>query len=200
MCQVIELLKLKFFDPYYSTLLNAYAGPEHNQACGECFKQMDECVLCTECFGSVMTCVSCCLQNHSKTPFHRVKKWDSRSECWVITDLSRLGLCVRILHDNGTRCLNPGSAIKMNIMHTNGMHEVSLRRCGCTIASAHARSLTVHQCLANRLFPATNESPKHAYTFEALDLYHQSNLEAFTNIKQFCDVMSALTPKYDAKV
>jgi hypothetical protein len=190
----ISLLKATVFDTYYPLILAQHSPPPLVDRCPECRNPIDQWIRCLDCFGNTLCCVQCTIQQHSKNPFHRTRRWDCLERCWMDIALSNLGLKVRIRHEDGSVCGHPGTSLQMRVMHSNGIHTVTLVRCGCTVAAGAQRTLSPNQCLANCLFPATSHSPQQAYTFQVLDLFNWCNLKAYTNINQFCEVMCSLSP------
>ena len=190
----IDALKEEVFGEYYPVMLQEHCQPRLNELCPACLQKTVNWIHCNDCFASCPVCNECTIKMHHCLPFHRLGKWDVESDCWVSVSLYELGLCVPIRHEAGEQCSNPGTPIHMHVMHINGLHDLALQRCCCTVSSGTARALTRRQCIANGLYPATRDSPQQAYTFQCLDLFHKSNLKAFINIKQFCDLMKELTP------
>src|ERR1700748_3214806 len=71
-------------------------------------------------------------------------------------------------HDGAACCL-PGRSDSLTVLHTNGFHKVHVVFCGCS--SDEAALLDRNQLLRARLFPASPETPKTAFTFAMLDLF-----------------------------
>jgi hypothetical protein len=191
----LHRLSTQIFDKYYPILLRRHRCPTEDHNCQRCNQKPKSWIRCSDCFATTPMCVDCILATHQQNPFHRIEKWCLERKCWVGTSLSQLGLCLRILHEDGSHCKNPGVPVQMQAMHINGVHDLRFHRCSCTVSSSSSRSLTPQQCLANRLYPATTERPAQAYTFDALELFHKLNMKAFTNIKQFCDTMADFTTR-----
>ncbi|KAH9841983.1 uncharacterized protein C8Q71DRAFT_700843, partial [Rhodofomes roseus] len=55
---------------------------------------------CTGCLGSPVYCTSCCLDRHSRDPFHRIEVWDTKG-CWTSSWLRDVGVCVELGHHGG---------------------------------------------------------------------------------------------------
>jgi hypothetical protein len=193
--QNLQYLTRDIFDEYYPFIVMRHSPP-HSDSCLECGSESspDTWVMCEDCFDSPPMCTACALLKHHYNPFHRVKTWNSEAGCWTPTHLADLGLQVPAIHANGERCTTQGNAVAIQVIHSNGNHRILLRRCGCTREAARLRTVTAKQCLAHGLFPATNDSPQQAFTFQVLDLFHTCNLKAFTNINQFLEIMAAVTP------
>lgn len=82
-----------------------------------------------------------------------------------------MGLIVQLGHPVGD-CLDPLPAHKdFVVMDTNGMHNVSIRFCGCSTVSRPA------QLLRYGWYPATTTLPKTCVTLRLLKLFHQLTLQ-----------------------
>ena len=82
-----------------------------------------------------------------------------------------MGLIVQLNHGSMS-CENPIPChSKMLVLHTNGIHDVAIRYCGCS------RTIPYHiQLLRRRLYPASQVNVKTCATFELLDLLHKLSL------------------------
>lgn len=80
-------------------------------------------------------------------------------------------------------------------MHTNGFHRLTIFFCGC---SHDPQSRTyLNQLLRARLFPATSESPRSAFTFQSLDLLCQLSAQGKLSAYNFYSSMRNLTDCLD---
>ncbi|KZT50017.1 hypothetical protein CALCODRAFT_420375, partial [Calocera cornea HHB12733] len=120
---------------------------------------------CRDCFRICELCLSCQVDVHIRNPLHWVEIW--RGEFFARTSLQQLGLIIYLGH-NGNPCPSAPTDdnIAFTVLHSNGVHEVTLSFCRC--ASARERYL---QLIDAKLFPATFENPKTAITFTMLEEY-----------------------------
>jgi hypothetical protein len=129
-------------------------------------------------------------KRHMNCPFHRVHEWIDGTK--VSTTLASHGLVLSLGHSNGKRCPSRGAIKSLQVLHSNGHHELKVYRCECFLEEDSVR--TVQQLLTNRLFPATSNNPTTVYTFEVLCLADRMQLDGYVAVKQFCDSMARLTP------
>ncbi|KAF9550947.1 hypothetical protein CPC08DRAFT_738337 [Agrocybe pediades] len=74
------------------------------------------------------------------------------------------------------------------ILHSNGIHEVAIKFCGCD------RAIPPHlQLLRRGLYPASQQTPKTCATFELLDLLHKLALTTKSNTYDFYRAIEKLT-------
>ncbi|KAJ7159909.1 hypothetical protein C8R43DRAFT_830285, partial [Mycena crocata] len=109
---------------------------------------------CKDCFGDGLLCSTCCVDRHGCNPLHRIEvcKWNGMH--FEKTSLKDLGLCVQLGHRVGERCLEPHPLHhQFVVLHTNGIHEVSVDACDCENAKL-AGDWEV-QMLCAGWFPAT---------------------------------------------
>jgi CxC2 like cysteine cluster associated with KDZ transposases len=89
--------------------------------------------------------------------------------------LKELGLIVQLGHHGG-HCPFPGeSRSDFTVVHTNGLHRVNVRFCGCS--SSYGVSSRV-QLLRVSWFPSSLDLPRTAFTFDCLDTFHLLNLQS----------------------
>lgn len=93
-------------------------------------------------------------------------------------------------HAVGTPCINPRPAAgdRFVILHTNGIHHVSLNFCMCISAETDTTQL-----LRAGLYPATTQSPETAASIIALDFYHLLTFESKASAFEFHNTLSRLT-------
>ena len=101
------------------------------------------------------------------------QEWQDRS--WAPASLHALGLRVQLNHPPYTYCSRPVPAhVKMAVVHSNGIHTVSIDYCGCLTHAVSKRQ----QLLRYRLYPATLRKPKTCVTFTALETLHIQNVQS----------------------
>jgi hypothetical protein len=74
------------------------------------------------------------------------------------------------------------------IIHTNGLHTVDIRFCGC-----HNAPPRYAQLLLYSLYPATPEYPETAATFDVLQLYQFLSVQSKISGDQFYTSIARLT-------
>lgn len=83
------------------------------------------------------------------------------------TTLKSLGLCIQLGHVS-MRCINSiACPVNFRILHTNGIHDVSINYCGCEGAPAKHQQL-----LRCGFYPATQINVKTCASFQLLELLH----------------------------
>lgn len=179
---------------------------------------------CRDCHGDRVLCRTCCRDSHSSNPFHRIEYWNGRhfEGDWLVN----LGLVLNLGHagdacpgltvglgassmqeltgdvkyiyksPSGTRDV-PSRSTLMTVGHTNGMHKVWVRYCGCV----EKAPLLDMQLMSSKLYPMSSKSPQTAFTFELLDNFMMANLECKTTPYQYYHMLRRLTnPAFPAKV
>ncbi|KAJ7693264.1 hypothetical protein B0H16DRAFT_1669558 [Mycena metata] len=142
---------------------------------------------CQSCHGVQMFCQACCVANHESHPLHIVEYWDGC--CFTKKTLKELGLRIQFGH---RRCVRPRSApTTFVVLHTNGIHEVSVDYCGCESEAANGEHYI--QLLRGGWYPATHVAPQTAATFEMLDFFHAQTLQAKTTMYDFYVALEKLT-------
>lgn len=116
------------------------------------------------------------------------KSWNG--SYFADTTLKVLGLRVQLNHPPGESCTNPVPAFNNDflVIHTNGIHGISLDFCNCQ----RARSHTI-QLLRSRLFPATTADPKTAATFSVLRLFQCLSFMSKISAFEFYQTLSRTT-------
>ena len=184
---------------YHPAIVSQLAPPlnlDGNVSCTECQSEDKPVLCCDDCLDDRLYCSSCIVERHRNCPFHRVFEWMNGMK--VPTSLSKHGLTLILGHANGNRCPSRSGTKMMQVLHSNGLHEVKIYRCECFFEEDSLRN--VQQFLANRLFPATSSNPSTLYTFEVLKLADRLQLDGYIAIKQFCDSMVRITPNRNPEV
>ncbi|KAF7980030.1 hypothetical protein HWV62_40156 [Athelia sp. TMB] len=140
---------------------------------------------CDDCFGRELVCAKCCAKRHWTSPFHRVKVW--QDGYFKPVDLRSLGVFIQLgeMHAPGSQCVFGQEVHKdFAILHTNGIHTVSVRSCGCS--NPNSPPLDVYkQLLRAGLYPATNLEPQTCGTFEVMRLFHLLSLQGKVSAYHF---------------
>lgn len=94
------------------------------------------------------------------------------------TTLKAMGLRIQLGHAPGSRCLNPKKTNERDdftVIHTNGIHAVSVDFCGCEGTGRKSRPI---QLMRAGWYPATGLQPKTAATFHCLEMFHLLSFES----------------------
>lgn len=148
--------------------------------------------------------MSCCVQRHRVLPFHRIEvrisdtmagsalkylpfnqKWTGSS--FEKVSLKSLGLVIQLNHS--TVCENPLPChTSLAIIHTNGIHEVAFRYCGCS------RAISPHlQLLRRRIYPSSQLNIMTCATFESLNTLHKVSLTTKSSTYDLHRALETLT-------
>lgn len=108
--------------------------------------------------------------------------------CFRRTSLYELGLVVHLgPHTSQSPC-NLASQKKIVVLHTNGIHYVSVNFCEC-----RAYTQRYQQLLRTFWYLATPLWPETCATFEVLDSFHLYNLQGNLTIYNFVKALETLT-------
>ncbi|KAG6819140.1 hypothetical protein H0H93_014961 [Arthromyces matolae] len=141
---------------------------------------------CLECFIPDLVCADCCVRRHQQQPLHTIEKYDgtffSRSQ------LKDLGLVIQLGHVS-LHCPQPEAGPSdFQILHSNGIHNVAIRYCGCE------RSLPRHiQLLRRAFYPSSQLRPKTCATFSLLRLLHNLALCSKASTYDFYRTLEVMT-------
>ncbi|KAJ3503439.1 hypothetical protein NLJ89_g8431 [Agrocybe chaxingu] len=160
-------------------------------ACPDCTSRRSDVVgaaeyRCNECFMPDLTCSGCCIRRHRTHPFHCIQKWNG--SYFVKVSLKSLGLRIQLNHAS-LFCTNPVPChASMRVIHTNGIHDVSIDYCGCD------RALPQHiQLLRRRLYPASQLVTKTCATFDLLNMLEKFALTTKASMYDFYRGLEKLT-------
>jgi hypothetical protein len=94
--------------------------------------------------------------------------------------LRQMGLVVQLGHLDGSQCENPiHGPSRFFVLHTNGIHCISLMYCSCRQSISTSTGLfhqKWEQIMRARWFPGTHSRPKTACTFQMLEQFHMLTL------------------------
>lgn len=171
---------------YMTILLEKEALPGGLRSC-ECNSGHETCYVCTSCHGGTSYCQICAVALHSKTPFHKIKKWNGA----FLEDvtLSELGLVTHLNH-HGAPCptSHAPSILPLTAIHLDGIHAILVSYCQCQGAP------TVDlQLFGSNLFPASTFSPKTAFTFEVLQNFRHHHLQGKISAYTYIQCLYRLT-------
>ncbi|THU86479.1 hypothetical protein K435DRAFT_683541, partial [Dendrothele bispora CBS 962.96] len=138
--------------------------------CTEC-RSLDPIFRCTDddCVLAGMMCQDCLVKTHKRLPLHWVEKWTG--SYFRATSLQDLGLITQLGHGPAEgSCFFSHKARDITVIHTNGIHGVTVRFCDCGRLSEHRT-----QFLRIQWYPATPVDPQTAITFACLRLFQYLN-------------------------
>ncbi|KDR70910.1 hypothetical protein GALMADRAFT_144380 [Galerina marginata CBS 339.88] len=141
---------------------------------------------CQECFLPDLVCASCCVRRHKAQPLHRIAKWTGVK--FTPISLKDMGLKVQLNHAS-LFCSNPIPChTAFLLLHTNGIHQISIQYCGCTRAIPHHLQL-----LRRGFYPATQLIIKTCVTFSLLRLLHKFALTTKASTYDFYRALEKMT-------
>ncbi|KAJ7584013.1 hypothetical protein C8J56DRAFT_1005179 [Mycena floridula] len=165
-----------FRDEYLSVMVGLEASKWAGSPCTHCpqdGKVSKALFRCDDCFEMVPVCVDCCVYEHSQMPLHIIKKWNG--SFFEKVSLQSLGLRVQLGHAGNSPCPSrKEKPVKFTVIHTNGIHSLSVDYCGCH--SGDTAGLRFKELLRNEWFPATHLEPATAGTFRCLEQFHMLTL------------------------
>ena len=98
------------------------------------------------------------------------QKWCETGRSFEKITLKDLGLVVQLGHFDAQPCPSPRRGREFVVIHTNGIHEVTVQFCACA-ANSQAAGSYAQQCLRSRWYPATPDDPATACTLDVIDEY-----------------------------
>lgn len=103
---------------------------------------------------------------------------------------SDIGIMVQLVHEAGEACFRPHRVKNFSVMHTNGIHRMTINFCRCSLG-VHLDDYT--QLLRARLWPATIDDPETATTFEAMDDFNRLSMLGRLSSYDYHKAMQACT-------
>ena len=171
-------------EDYLSVLLSHEAPPFCRHPC-TCGSGANAIFACNNCHGTSSHCGPCMLSLHHRMPLHRIKRWNGGFMEDI--SLSELGL-VTVLGHRGHICPILTPTYMLTILHIDGFHNISVRYCGCDSSpSPHL------QLFDGKLFSASIDNPKTAFTFELLQQYQIHHLEGKGSAYSYVQALYRLT-------
>ncbi|KAF8989802.1 hypothetical protein BDZ89DRAFT_974614 [Hymenopellis radicata] len=160
-------------DDYLQEFLRLDGLGDNSTRCARCTSQVPghaEFRCCDEeCCGLGLVCRDCCLEFHQVHPLHCIERWGG--SYFEPASLSDLGLSVQLGHPAGFSCpLRHATTRDFTVLHTNGIHTLTIFFCGCLNAPS-----PYVQLLRRSWYPATPLEPRSATTFTFLQLFHILN-------------------------
>ncbi|KAF8999472.1 hypothetical protein BDZ89DRAFT_934749, partial [Hymenopellis radicata] len=162
-------------------------GGSETTKCHACALPDNALYRCKECSRYRLLCKKCCLAEHARLPLHIIGHWDG--EKFQKTTLRSMGLRLYLGHEDGSRCIMPRvDPHAMVVMHTTGLHEVSVRYCNCLQSTPRRQQL-----LRFGWYPATVQLPATCATLDVLDLFHGLTLNGKLSAYNFYKTMVYIT-------
>ncbi|KAJ7434609.1 hypothetical protein B0H11DRAFT_2238426 [Mycena galericulata] len=135
---------------------------QRGDKCATCMRK-DPTLRCLHCFAAEWLCSRCMVEQHAKTPLHRIEMWTSSGLVGVT--LKGAGLRIPLGHNLDDPCPTPVRDSDFSIMDLSGVHEVCLEYCGCPTAPSRGRQLQ-----NARFYPSQNNTPHSAVHFSVAEL------------------------------
>ncbi|KAL0565320.1 hypothetical protein V5O48_016705 [Marasmius crinis-equi] len=127
------------------------------------------CYRCKQCFVGDLVCAQCCVRRHRQNPFHCIEEW--RGAYFHRRSLKSLGLVIHLNHMSNPCPSGRSSRANFQVLHTNGIHDVSVVFCGCQ------RSIDNYKQLLRRgIYPSTQGNIQTCATFDLLNHLHLLSL------------------------
>lgn len=159
---------------------------------------------CEDCFGGALLCEQCIVGRHNLLPLHRIlvspiystsveKSSHMLVQSWTgvyfaKTSLYNLRLRVYLGHE-GQPCPRAYKITDgFTLVDTTGIHTLKVVFCGC---DAHPPQNI--QLLRARWFPASMISPRSAFTFEVLNMFHVVNAQGKLSLYHFYNAIHRIS-------
>lgn len=126
-------------------------------------------------------------QTHSHLATHRIRKWCGAM--WKPASLKELGVKLNLGH-GGNPCLadlEGKNATDITVVDLNGVHEVSVRWCSCTLNPTYNGRM--QQLLRQGFFPSSPDIPRTVFTFRAMRHFHLSQLQGRMSVWDWCNTI-----------
>ncbi|EJU00336.1 hypothetical protein DACRYDRAFT_109074 [Dacryopinax primogenitus] len=123
-----------------------------------------------DCFQALPLCGTCQVTAHVHNPFHWTEVWERKF--YRRKSLRDLGLVICLGH-NGAACpaSTPPALTPFVVIYANGIHNVLMSFCQC-----YGCPNRYVQLLRAKLFPATFDNPKTAFSFAVMKDFHMHTL------------------------
>ncbi|KAL0572490.1 hypothetical protein V5O48_009477 [Marasmius crinis-equi] len=124
---------------------------------------------CKNCFVKDLVCAACCVRRHRQAPFHRIQQWSGGF--FRGSSLKAIGLVIHLNHMSNPCPSSRASHKNFQVLHTNGIHEVTVMFCGCERTIEDYKQL-----LRREIYPSTQGNIQTCATFELLNHLHLLSL------------------------
>jgi len=167
-------------------------GPALDDSCKSCGKPGCGKYRCTDCRSSGLWCQDCCVRDHASHPFHSISQWTGTY--FQPTTLRAIGFVLHLGHEtlpcpHWTADETGGG--DFTVVDVDGVYVHQVAWCQCRDAPDRWRQL-----LRMRLYPATVQFPRSAFTFRLLRYYNIDTLECNTSTASFMSKLRRLTNLY----
>ncbi|KAL1658224.1 hypothetical protein GGF50DRAFT_67680 [Schizophyllum commune] len=143
-----------------------------------------------QCTGHWLHCRGCIVEVHKLTPLHWLEEWNATQQCFRRASLKRLGQVVQLGHPPGEHCVQPIAAHSdFTVIHTNGIHLVAVRFCGCGRGAPTHRQ----QLLRAGWWPGSIKNPQTAVTISCLRQFHKLNACGKISVYEYYRSVERLT-------
>ncbi|KIO27389.1 hypothetical protein M407DRAFT_73231 [Tulasnella calospora MUT 4182] len=148
---------------------------------------------CTDCIHPPLICGSCTTDVHRRMPFHRLRFWavdDAGNGSWEKTSLAAVGFVLHIGH-GGLQCPRATweSVRTVQVLDINGQHSIPMLFCQCH----ELYEDQAEQLLQLRLYPASDDSPRTAFTFRVMKHFLLCQLEMCCSAASYYDMLALQT-------
>ena len=165
----------------------SWEAPRTIEPC-TCHRGREALYRCVDCHETALCCKFCMVTSHTNLWFHYIEAWNGKF--FKRYDLVSLDFVIQLGHE-GARCphLSPAQEPSNFVIgHHNGLHDCKIQYCHCPGAPDK-----VTQLLRSRIFPATRDSPRSAFTLSLLRTWHQLWLNAKMSTHHFMRALSRYT-------
>jgi hypothetical protein len=164
-------------------------GHGGQSTCGSCGNLDGGEYRCLDCYSSALLCQSCCIKDHARHPFHSIRQWNGKY--FKSTSLKDLGFVLHLGH-GGLPCpANEGVGVDVAdfiVVDVDRVHNHQVAWCKCANGSERWKQL-----LQVKLYPASVNFPRTAFTFRLLDYYSIDTLECNATASAFMTKLRRLT-------
>ncbi|TFK79313.1 hypothetical protein K466DRAFT_579220 [Polyporus arcularius HHB13444] len=176
------------FDSLLADMLTWEAPSETIHTC-RCGSGRNAQYRCVQCDCSHLRCKYCMKTAHKNAWFHYIEAWEDE-KYFKRYDLISLGFVIHLGHE-GQPCPHLSasrSPSRITIAHSNGVHECNLQYCHCPDAPEQ-----VSQLVQARIFPASLDRVRNAFTLSLLRMWHQLWLCAKISTNHFMRALARYT-------
>jgi hypothetical protein len=180
---------LPYRDEFLHQILSVEGCGTHG-LCGSCGKLDGGEYRCSDCYYSGLLCQECCLKDHTRHPFHSIGRWNGKY--FQSTTLRDLGFVLHLGHGGSSCPENGGVDVKdFTVVDLDRVHNHQVAWCGCANAPERWKQL-----LQVKLYPASVQLPRTAFTFRLLEYYSMDVLECNSTAFAFMTKLRRLTNLY----
>jgi hypothetical protein len=145
---------------------------------------------CEDCYHSGLLCQECCVAYHARHPFHSIRQWTGKY--FQSVALQALGFVLHLGH-GGSPCpaynhRYDNSGREFTVVDVDGVYTHRVAWCECTNGPERWKQL-----LQAKLYPASIQYPKTAFTFRQLQYYGIDTLECGVTASSFMTKLRRLT-------